>query len=337
MCTKEELDTRFRESSKFSSDSAKAITSAIRLGGEEQMKKIDSLLASKKWKDALVTQLSTQLSSQLTEALSAELGQSVGTRVQNTVRDTVKGGLTSSFRTAFENTLLPAFQAGTDRMFAQVQGSFEVGMEGLAEQSRGSEAVIASLHGEVMQLRATVSRLESQLNEIQASVASAAASHASSSSVGIAAVHVDPMKLLDMGRVAEALEATLEQKDVTLLVTLLSRMASVSQLTDTCSRLHLLCATQQLAVDLAKNTPQEGLPRRLEWIKNLVMHLISAAPDEEAAMHIKPVLTLVGESLNAAQARLLTEASDGSGVDAAGLSSTVTDLRMLQLIVGSQI
>lgn len=32
-----------------------------------------------------------------------------------------KASLSSTFRTAFENSLLPAFQAGTDRMFAQLQ------------------------------------------------------------------------------------------------------------------------------------------------------------------------------------------------------------------------
>ena len=64
------------------------------------------------------------------------VAQKVRDSVKDTVKDTVKGVLSTSFKGAFESTLVPSFQAGTDRMFAQVQSSFELGMAGLAEENR---------------------------------------------------------------------------------------------------------------------------------------------------------------------------------------------------------
>lgn len=56
--------------------------------------------------------------------------------MKDTVRDTVKAVLTTSFRSAFDNSLVPAFQVGTERLFAQVQTSFESGMSGLAKEGQ---------------------------------------------------------------------------------------------------------------------------------------------------------------------------------------------------------
>ena len=39
-------------------------------------------------------------------------------------------------RSSFENTLVPSFQAGTERMFSQVQSSFDLGLAGLVEEGR---------------------------------------------------------------------------------------------------------------------------------------------------------------------------------------------------------
>lgn len=88
------------------------------------------------------------------------MSQKVRDSVKDTVKDTVKGVLTTSFRGAFENTLVPSFQAGTDRMFAQVQSSFESGMVGLAEESRkvhqSTVRSTESLENEVRQYWASI-------------------------------------------------------------------------------------------------------------------------------------------------------------------------------------
>jgi len=63
---------------------------------------------------------------------------------------------TITTRSSFENTLLPAFQAGTDRMFAQVQESFEMGMDGLIEQGKIAHQISSSSN---MDLRTQVNTL----------------------------------------------------------------------------------------------------------------------------------------------------------------------------------
>lgn len=70
--------------------------------------------------------------------------------MKDMVKDSVKAALASAFRTAFENSLLPAFQAGTDRMFAQLRSAFDDGLEGMAEQARQAQAQMdAAVLGEV--------------------------------------------------------------------------------------------------------------------------------------------------------------------------------------------
>ncbi len=97
------------------------------------------------------------MSASIAEALQAELApliaQKVRESVRDTVRDTVKTSLASSFRTAFDNSLVPAFQVGTERLFAQVQSAFEGGMGGLVDEGRKAQQYSArsseSLENEV--------------------------------------------------------------------------------------------------------------------------------------------------------------------------------------------
>ena len=74
-------------------------------------------------------------------------------------------------------------------------------------------------------------------------------------------------------------------------------------------------------------TTQQGLAKRLEWIKSLVLHLVftsSAATDAAAAEHVKLVLGSVHESITATQARTTD-------------SALLTDLMMMQHVVSSKL
>lgn len=101
--------------------------------------------------------LCSQLSASIAEALQAELApliaQKVRESVKDTVRDTVKTALATSFKSAFEGSLVPAFHAGTEKLFGQVQASFERGMGGLVDEGRQAQQYSArsteSLESEV--------------------------------------------------------------------------------------------------------------------------------------------------------------------------------------------
>lgn len=198
-------------------------------------REVKRLLDSKAWRDELAAAVGQSLKEELTAA--------VGSKIKETVRDTVKSALSSTFTRAFENSLLPAFQAGTDRMFAQLQTSFEAGMEGLAEQDRataetqrGMVQMILAMQGEMAAMRAAVTGLEAKLTSMPLAAGPQPPS--------------DPLTLLAQGHIAEAVESSLEHKDTELLTQVLSRL-TCSQVVEHCSTLVILCTTQQLAVDLA--------------------------------------------------------------------------------------
>lgn len=189
-----------------------------------------------------------EIASSISATLQAELTAVVSSKVKDTVRETVKSALQSAFRTAFENSLLPAFQAGTDRLYGQLQTSFEQGVEGLVdldrergEEQRGVLQAMLAMQSEVSALRSQMSSIESKLASQGTGAGAAPAA---------AAALADPLALLAAGRVAEAVEATLEQKNTELLVKVLSGL-SAADVVKHCSVVVLLCTTQQLAVDLA--------------------------------------------------------------------------------------
>lgn len=84
--------------------------------------------------------------------------------VRDTVRDAVKSQLPLAFRESFENALLPAFEAGAQAMFQQLQEAFVQGMQGVMQEGlraqQGAIAHTARLEQEVRDLRDTVGRLE---------------------------------------------------------------------------------------------------------------------------------------------------------------------------------
>ena len=140
------------------------------------------------------------------------------------------------------------------------------------------------------------------------------------------------------------MECALEWKDSDKLVALLERMTP-NQLLHNCNRLVQLCTAQQLAGDLSHKDPQEGLSKRLEWLKNLVMGLLFAsaevtARDASANTYLAPVLSAMTSSLKQTETRLISKIAEfraaGDETRAAPYNAAATDLRMLMALVSSK-
>merc|ERR1712070_268832 len=89
-----------------------------------------------------------------------------------------------------------------------------------------------------------------------------------------------PFTLLEKGKVNEAIVAALELKDISITVTVLAKI-DPAVVTQKCSELVRLCIVQQLAADMSTNTPEEGLAKRVDWVKNLVLSLIGTKDKSE--------------------------------------------------------
>ena len=226
------------------------------------------------------------------------------------VSETVRTHINKSFRSAFESSLLPAFQAGTTRMFAQIQGSFDAGIETLAAQTqnvlRVHNSEIEKLHVEVSSLNKAVSELTAVVNVLASNQNQflKAAATASSESAAVpsapAAQHTnDPMALLGLGRLIDAVHLALEMKSVSVLVKVLGQIRSPTQFIEACNNalgsgasddqatmqakqevsLVLLCSVQQLSAGLSEVYPEEGVSKRQEWLKILITQFLDLHSD----------------------------------------------------------
>jgi len=272
----------------------------------------------------------------MAKLISGIIRKEVLPMVQPELQVAVSKAASDQFSAAFENSIIPAFQGGVSEMFKQIQGSFDAGMQKLAsantagaqEIARDMKAQIAALHAKIQQVD---SKLESLL-QVQASH-SAILSRVQMEDAPVVA---NPLELLGEGKIAEAVEASLEMKDMDVILALLAEMTP-AQLTDNCSKILILCMTQQLAVDLSDTDPAEGLSVRLDWIKNLVVHILfnSKASEEDGdvtaqtAEYSAIVMNSVNESIVATQQRIQT----AGDVDKAHNKAALTDLNMLSHFV----
>ena len=160
--------------------------------------------------------------------------------------------------------------------------------------------------------------------------------HHAASAGGKAAVKaLTPAEMLAAGAVCDAVTAVLEMKSCDDLVELLQDL-SPSVLIEHCKRIVVLCTTQQLAVDLSTRTPPEGLDVRLDWLKNLVMHVVFNKTTESNEInarkerdYMRAVMESVQEAIETTQSRLQKAQNTGENVP----SSAMTDLNLLKNIV----
>mmetsp|Transcript_28237 Transcript_28237/g.60890 ORF Transcript_28237/g.60890 Transcript_28237/m.60890 type:complete len:166 (+) Transcript_28237:1-498(+) len=143
----------------------------------------------------------------------------------------------------------------------------------------------------------------------------------------------DAFTLLSQGRISDAVVRVLEDKDIAGTVALLE-LLTPQQVNTHCSHLERLCVVQQLAADMSTSTPAEGLGKRVDWVKNLVLSLLTpsgaadgAASDPHYAEHFKDMIHVVYESIGAAKI-LAQEGGQGQGVS--------TDLQLLEFVIQSK-
>ena len=292
---------------------------------------------AKGFKKDMMQLIEEDVSKKIVEKVSAEMILLTG-KVREGVKESVKASLSTSFRAAFENSLLPAFQAGTDRMFAQVQETFEIGIDGLVEQGRMTQQMsnssTAELQNEVRGLRAAVASLEAKLDALasRVSLTQVQAAGAAASPVKLL---VDPLDYLREPRdIPMALEAALEFKDVDVLLGVLNKL-SPTEVSTTCGAILTLCASQQLAYDLSTVCPSGSLLARLDWVKSLIMGMLYAVnPSDE--MRFPPFLGLLKDILLnlGSAARRVNETLD---VPAEAKRQMQVDIKMLITIIESHI
>jgi hypothetical protein len=95
----------------------------------------------------------------------------------------------------------------------------------------------------------------------------------------------------------------------------------------------LLCVAHQLAVDLSRREPGEGMALRLEWLKEIVMWLLNSVEDLRAAIAPQSGKTL--ESVTASILAAMKEAEKFHASTLAGSSARKTDMKMLCSILAT--
>jgi hypothetical protein len=261
-----------------------------------------------------------QLSTQVSADLRRELTPAISQTLRAAVKEQLKGTLVDCFRTTFEATLVPAYEAGSREMFAQLQQTLAAGVGVMAAENKSmcerNHTETTALRDEIASLRSTVSSLEEKISELSArgGVSSTAAPDTQE-----AVFETDFKQLFVEGRRGESLEAALECKDVDSVLWVLQQQQQQAEeegseegaeeggggllsLLEASSPLNILCAAQQLSADLATSVPAEGIKSRLECLKELVMFLID---DHLPGDHddVSPVVASTLEHLRSAEAR----------------------------------
>ena len=132
------------------------------------------------------------------------------------------------------------------------------------------------------------------------------------------------------------MEAALELKSIDDLLDLLKEVKPQAVLGN-CRKIIVLCATQQLAVDLSTRAPPEGLDTRLDWIKNLVMHVVfdktvvndTSERAEKEKNYMAVVMASVKEAIEVTQNNLQKSLEEGEDIP----PSAMTDLTLLKNLV----
>lgn len=150
-----------KEMAKLQTKSNQQLSAFVKTVLEAENKKIADMMTAHK----------QEMAAQLQEALVAQIPV-LSNKLRDAAKDSVKQSLSQSFRTAFESSLLPAFQAGTERMFAQLSAGFEEGMRNVSTDCQqlinNQQAAYNSLQQEVGELKDSVRNMEALLQQLVA-------------------------------------------------------------------------------------------------------------------------------------------------------------------------
>ncbi len=214
-------------------------------------------------------QMKQEIVQQVQESITTKFLPIITTKVKETIKESTKESvklhLADSFRNAFENSLLPAFQTGVDRLFAQINLSFENGLKSLILETENiQQQNIRSnedLENEVKLLQDKVIVLETAIHELSLKLTGVVltGSHReveNGNEKEEEPVAQTPADLLKQGLVEEAVRLALEMKDVDATLNVLAELTP-AKVNSSCSNIVKLCITQQLAADMSVNLPVE--------------------------------------------------------------------------------
>lgn len=293
---------------------------------------VEDVLRKDGWKDEMCVQISNDLKAELTMAIA----EAVREGIKEQLKESVKTFLGKSFKTAFETTLVPAFQVGTAVLHTKLEGNYEQASRAISELNLHESNVILKLdhmQTELATLRASVSSLTAEVTSLREQQAKQGYTMAAAGKVDY---ETDPLVLLGQGRLADAVECALECHDISILLQVL-KGSSTDAVLGCCNKLVVVCVIQQLAFDFSNNDPEEGVPARLDWLKELVMAVVSG--DVERKMSVDGDAQLVGESkVQKACSTILQGVFDclkKVELRIAPTGSIRTDLRMLCSLVKS--
>jgi hypothetical protein len=271
--------------------------------------------------------------------LKSTMRDSVKSVVASGLKDAVKSldanlaaYVTKGFKNAFEDKVIPAFEAGVNEMYSQLNQSFHSEMKNMQLKNMQSNKEIADLRQEVQHLTGTMDSIQKSLSFLADRVT--AAPTIPTSLPAPAPVQLNPFELLQSGKASLAMEVALEQRDVSLLVRLIEKLTE-NQLSDELSLLGRVCAAQQLCADFAKNDPQEGTKTRLEHLKALVIHLFANndGDDQEEDFQLDghEIIGIMLNSLEEAEQRTLAN----NDLKDAVVRSFRSDFRILRSVLSS--
>ena len=252
---------------------------------------------------------SCQLSAQVSADLKRELTPTIAQSIRFAVKENVKANLLDCLRTCFETTIVPAYEAGSREMFSQLQQSLASGVEVMKQNNIAVgvnyEKEVASLRSELSSLRSTISSLESKIEHLTIPVTEKPVESSRNAGNGRnVEFETDFRQLFREGRKGESLEMALELKDVNSVLWILEQQcespSGLSALCDNTTALCILCTVQQLSADFAMNEPKEGVRRRMDCLKEMIMYLIDCDPPEEK---ISPIVNSTQENLKKAEAK----------------------------------
>mmetsp|Transcript_25868 Transcript_25868/g.48552 ORF Transcript_25868/g.48552 Transcript_25868/m.48552 type:complete len:1013 (-) Transcript_25868:208-3246(-) len=229
---------------------------------------VANILASEKWRQQLSAQMSVDLRKELTPAISQV--------VRSSVSDNLKGTIIDTFRSTFETTIVPAYEAGSQEMFSQLRQAFSQGMDVMKEEHKKvcekNRIETAALRSDVVSLKNVVSSLEARISNLTPGGLAPTSGQDDE-------YETDFKQLFHEGRIGAALEVAVESKVINNVLWVLKQQAQalgggLHSLLEESSDLCVLCTAQQLSADLAAKEPEEGVKSRLECLKEIVMYLI---------------------------------------------------------------
>lgn len=274
------------------------------------------------------SQIADIVKREVTKALESKQWQS---KVVGMMTPMVTEATNDAFIKAFEGNLVPAFESGVTAMCSQIQQA----VDGELIKQNLTNFKLSSSHSQSLKnvqdrlntLEEHFQRTNGMLKDIIETINSNGTGKTS-----IPEKELTPKELLEAGMLPEAVEASLELKDISNLVSLLAEM-SPAQMIEGCSATLILCATQQLATDLSRNHPSESYSVRLDWIQNLVVHIAGHKHEmsNKEQTHTVRVMNAVKNAIDLTQERL----EEDKDIDSAEKSKAVLGCKLLIHCLGS--